>query len=105
MNILLSIGIVLFTAIGQVFLKKGALTSKHLFINRYVFLGYFTFILVMIMSITLMHSLKFKYFSTIVSLNYLATIVLARIILQEKMKPNVILACLMITVGCIIFNL
>lgn len=105
MTIYLSIAIVLLTAIGQVFLKKGSQINKSLFLNKFVFLGYSTFILVAFVSIALMNYLPLKYFSIIISFSYPTTIVFSSILLKERVSQKTILACLIIFVGCFVFNI
>ncbi|RDI45126.1 hypothetical protein [Aquicella lusitana] len=105
MTIYLSIFIVLLTAIGQVLLKKGAQLNKRLLLNKYVLLGYSTFIIVILLSMLLMRSLPLKYFSIIISFSYPTTILFANILLKEKISQQTLLACLVVVLGCILFNL
>lgn len=105
MTFYLSIAVVLLTAIGQLFLKKGAQLNKSLFLNCYVLLGYSIFVIVIFLSISLMRYLPLKYISIIVSFSYPTTVLLAMIVLNEKISRKALLACLIIVSGCIVFNL
>jgi drug/metabolite transporter (DMT)-like permease len=105
MTILLSITIILLTATGQIFLKKGALSHKSIFINYYVWTGYSIFLVVMGFSTLLMYSMPLKYFSAIMGINYPATVLLAGLILKEKINSNMLLASLVVAIGYIVFNL
>lgn len=105
MIILLSALIITLTATGQIFLKKGAILNKHLIFNQYVISGYGVFIIVMTLSITLMHYASMKYMSAIVGLNYPSTILLASLVLGEKIQTKTLAASLIILLGYIIFTL
>lgn len=105
MTVGLSIIIILLTAVGQVLLKKGANLSKKLFFNRYVFLGYSTFIIVILFSTILMKYLQLKYIAIIVSFNYLVTMIFATILLKEKITRKTVLACIIVVLGSVVFNL
>jgi drug/metabolite transporter (DMT)-like permease len=105
MTIYLSVCIILLTAIGQIFLKMGAGSSKRVFFNKYVILGYSLFIIVTCLSMILVNYLPLKSISIIVSFCYPATILFAGFFLKERITLKMLLACLIIVTGGIVFNL
>jgi len=101
----ITLAIVLFTSFGQLCLKFGANTNKHLIFNRYVFVGYTSFVIVLFLSTLLMRTIDFKYFSVITGLNYMSTILLAAYILKEKVSTKRYVGCIFVTLGSILFSL
>lgn len=104
-NVLLGFLIVLITSVGQIFLKIGANKGGRLIFNRYVISGYICFLSVIFLSAIIMKSIDFKYFTVIVSLNYLGATLMAIFILKEEVTWNKILGCIFISFGAVIFSL
>ena len=93
------------TSTGQILLKLGAKRGKKLIFNRYVISGYLCFITVIFLSALLMKHVEFKYFTIIISMNYMVTSMMAVIILKEKITMSTITGIILITTGAIIFTL
>lgn len=104
-NIGIAAAMVFLTAIGQILLKSGANTKRHIILNPHVIAGYLFFVGVLFLSAVLMRSLEFKYFSMIVGLNYLVTTLLAVSFLGERVSAIRILGCVMIAAGSALFPL
>lgn len=96
--------IITLTSAGQIFLKLGADRLKpSTFINRYVILGYTMFVLTIILSYYLMQKVPMKYFTVVMSLNYIAVMIAAKIFLDEKINKNRISGTIMVAIGVFIF--
>ena len=77
MVIFISLMLIVLTANGQIFLKLGANKNRVAsFINGYIIFGYILFFLTIILSYYLMKIVPLKYFTVIMSLNYIAVMVL-----------------------------
>lgn len=104
MEFILACIIILLTTIGQILLKKGAIYHKErrkslLFIG----LGYFLFILTIGFSYLLMKIIPMKYFTIIMSLNYITVMFGANIFLNEKLEREKIVGTLFVAIGIFIF--
>lgn len=104
MEILFAFLIVLLTTTGQILLKKGAIyshqKSKSL---RFIGLGYILFLLTIIFSYLFMKLVPMKYFTVIMSVNYIAVMFAASIFLNEKLKREKIIGTVLVAVGIFIF--
>jgi drug/metabolite transporter (DMT)-like permease len=105
LNFFVAVMIVVLTATGQILLKLGANSTVSLIFNKYVLSGYLLFILVMFLSAVLLRSVELKYFTIIVSLNYLVATIASTIFLNEQFTKNKLIACVLISVGAAIFAL
>lgn len=105
LNLFLAAAIVFMTAGGQVLLKMGANSSGNLIFNPYVMGGYSMFVAVMFMSAILLRSIDLKYFTVIISLNYLVATIASAYFLKETFTARKLIACLVITLGAAIFSL
>lgn len=106
MEIIFALIIVLLTTSGQILLKKGALfqsacTKSLLFIG----LGYFLFVLTIVSSYLLMKLIPMKYFTIIMSLNYIAVMFGASLFLNEKLERKKIIGTILVSIGILIFML
>jgi drug/metabolite transporter (DMT)-like permease len=97
--------IIALTSMGQILLKLGANSSGRLMFNRHIILGYGCFVCVIFLSAILMRAIEFKYFSVIISLNYLVTTILAFIILKERVTTGKVAGCMLITGGAMVFSI
>ena len=96
--------IIVLTSAGQIFLKLGADDSKISgFINRYVLLGYVMLVLTIVLSYYLMQRIPMKYFTVVMSLNYIAVMIAAKIFLDEKINKERITGTIMIAFGIFVF--
>lgn len=100
----IAIFMVLLTSVGQLLLKKGANTSKKLIFNSHVILGYVCFVGVILLSAFLMSKIDFKYFSVITGLNFMATTLLAALLLKEHVSSKRYLGCFFVAAGSILFS-
>ena len=106
MIIFISILIILLTTAGQVFLKLGAnKTEGERLINSYVLFGYILFLMTVILSYFLMKIIAMKYFTVIMSLNYIAVMIAARIFLGEEFKRDKFIGTILIALGVVVFLL
>jgi len=106
MTLFISVLIILLTTAGQVFLKKGADKSKDSrLINGFVLFGYFLFLLTVMLSYFLMKIIPMKYFTVIMSLNYITVMIAAKLFLSEEIKKDRLIGTIMIALGVIVFLL
>ena len=104
MIIFIVVLIIVLTTAGQTLLKFGANKSKSSsFINRYVLLGYVMFVLTVALSYYLMQRVPMKYFTLVMSLNYIAVIISARIFLDEKINRDRIAGTILVAFGIFVF--
>lgn len=94
------------TTSGQIFLKVGADKSKgSLAINKYILSGYMLLILTIILSYFLMKIMPMKYFTVIMSLNYIAVLFAAKVFLNEKINRDRVTGTILIATGVFVFLL
>ena len=104
MIIFITLLIILLTTSGQIFLKLGADKSKGTnFINNYVIYGYLFFLLTIILSYYLMQIVPMKYFTVVMSLNYIAVMIVAKIFLNEKINKDRLTGTILVALGVFIF--
>lgn len=104
MIIYISILVILLTTAGQVFLKIGADKAEgSQSINRFVVFGYALFLITIILSYFLMKIIPLKYFTVIMSLNYVAVMIAAKMFLGEEVKKDRLTGTALIALGIIIF--
>lgn len=104
MEILFTFLIILLTTIGQILLKKGAMCSHQRIKSlQFIGLGYFLFVLTIVFSYLLMKLVPMKYFTVVMSLNYITVMFAASIFLNEKMGREKIIGTILVTVGIFIF--
>jgi len=104
MTMLVSVLVVFLTATGQVLLKMGADSNqKNHLINRFVILGYLTFLLTIVLSYYLMKIIPLKYFTVIMSGNYVAVMLCSRYLLNEAITKDRVFGTMLITIGILIF--
>lgn len=105
-EILIAILIVLSTSIGQILLKKGSIyrndRNKSLL---FIVFGYFIFILTIGLSYLLMQLIPMKYFTIIMSLNYITVMFGTKIFLNEKLERKKIIGTILVAIGIFIFML
>lgn len=104
MEMILAFFIVFLTTVGQILLKKGAIyrderTKSLLFIG----LGYFVFVVIIGFSFQLMKLIPMKYFTVIMSLNYITVMFGASMFLNEKLERKKIIGTLLVAIGILIF--
>jgi len=104
MVIFLTAFIMLFTAIGQLLLKFGAMRSNRgQLINLYVLAAYALFVLVVFASYQLMYLMDLKFFSALMSMNYVTVALASHLVLKEKMGKRRALGTLLVVLGVTIF--
>lgn len=104
MALFIAFFIVFLTTAGQVFLKKAALSHK----NRkksllFLALGYSIFVVTIGLSYLLMKMIPMKYFTVIMSLNYITVMLGAKLFLNEKLNRQKIIGTSLVAVGILIF--
>jgi len=100
--VLISLFLVTINTVGQIFLKKAALTKGHTTI-WYLFLGYLLFIFAIITSFYLMKIIELKYFTVIMSSVYLLVLIASVYLFKEPLNKNKIFGTILLTSGIIIF--
>lgn len=104
MELIFSIFIIVLTASGQILLKKAVEYQEDRARNlKYICLGYLLFIITIILSYILMKLIELKYFTVIMSLNYIAVMFGANLFLNEKLNKREITGTIIVTVGVMIF--
>ncbi|NOR59008.1 MAG: EamA family transporter [Sulfurimonas sp.] len=104
MEVIIACLIIVLTTTGQILLKTSA-TSDNESKKKLIFmtLGYFVFLLTVLLSYELMKSIQMKYFTVIMSLNYISVLLGSKIFLEEKLDRNKILGTALVAVGIFIF--
>ena len=98
--------IILLTTVGQVFLKLGAdKAGDARLINGHVLFAYILFLITVLLSYFLMKIIDMKYFTVIMSLNYVTVVVAAKMFLSEEIKKDRIVGTILITLGVVVFLL
>ncbi|MEW5833255.1 MAG: hypothetical protein AB1763_10500 [Campylobacterota bacterium] len=97
---------VFLTVTGQILLKKAAI-KYHIvdFFNAYIITGYLFFAITVIISYHLMTLIDMKYFTAIMSVNYIFTVLASTLFLEESMDRYKLFGTLLISIGVIIFVL
>ena len=104
MSLLLGSLIVMLTVTGQLLLKVGADSSKsERLINGYVLAGYALFFMIVVVSYLLMSIMPMMNFTVIVSVNYIAVTLTARIVLKEEISKGLIFGTALIVIGVFVF--
>jgi len=104
MELLFAFFIVFLTTAGQILLKKGAIyrtdrKKSLLFIG----FGYLLFVMTILFSYMLMKIIEMKYFTVIMSLNYITVMFGASIFLNEKLGRKKVIGTILISIGILIF--
>lgn len=92
------------TTIGQLLLKKSTFIENFFLKNFIMFSGYFSFIVVMIFSYILMKYIDLKYFTIIMSLNYISVLIASSIFFKDKFSKKKIFGTILVMIGIIIFS-
>ena len=103
MEIIFALIIILCTTIGQILLKKGALAVGKLTIYRFIIFGYIFFVLAVIFSYALMKIIPMKYYTVVMSINYITVLIGANIFLNEKINKEKVIGTTLVAIGIIIF--
>lgn len=106
MELIFAVFIVLLTTAGQILLKKGAIhhddRAKRL---KLITIGYLLFVMTIGFSYLLMSLIPLKYFTIIMSLNYIAVMFGASMFLNEKLERKKIIGTVLVAIGISIFML
>jgi len=103
-NLFLIILILLQTTTGQILLKKASLIRDDK--NRYwiyLFFGYTLFFFTIILSYILMQKISMKYFTVIMSLNYITILFGTHLFLNEKPTKKIYIGTCIVMLGIAIF--
>lgn len=100
MALFLIIIAILFTTLAQLLLRYAAVRNNKLFLIS----GYFLLILVVIVSYFLMKLIELKYFTVIMTLNYLMVFIFSTFIFKEEINKNKVIGILFIIFGICIFS-
>lgn len=98
--IYLLIFIVIFlTTLGQLLLKVASKKNSIIYLS----LSYIIFIIVVITSYFILKEIELKYFTAIMTINYLMVFLASSYILKETISKKNILGIFLVTMGLIIF--
>jgi len=100
MTLFLIIINILFTTVGQLLLKYATIENNKIFLAS----GYFLFILVVIASYFLMKLIELKYFTVIMTLNYLTVFLLSAWLFKEEANRTKVIGIILIMSGIAIFS-
>ena len=104
MEIFFSVCIVLLTTAGQIFLKKGAIyRSNRKKSLTFIAIGYLLFVITIGFSYMLMKLVPMKYFTVVMSLNYIAVMFGAKIFLDETFEKKKVIGTMLVTLGIMVF--
>jgi len=104
MELLFSFFIVLLTTAGQILLKKGAIYHhKRIKSLQFIGLGYLFFVITIVFSYLLMNLIPMKYFTVIMSLNYVTVMFGASIFLEERLEKKKVIGTIIVTFGIMVF--
>ena len=101
---ILAILIILQTTTGQILLKKASLIvdNKRLY-WIYLLIAYSLFFFTIVLSYILMNQIPMKYFTVIMSLNYITILLGTHIFLHEKPTKDLYIGTIVVMIGIIIF--
>jgi drug/metabolite transporter (DMT)-like permease len=108
MMYLLAIFTVLLSSSGQIFLKKAALYANvdNVRKSRYFLMsGYALFVLAVVVSYVLMGLIPMKYFTVIMSSNYVFVMIASSFFLNEQLTKHKVFGTLIVVTGMVIFLL
>lgn len=106
MIILFSIAVIALTTSAQLLLKVGARQApRSSSLNSYVLIGYALFGFTVVISFFLMQQVEMKYFTALMSMNFIAVAVFSTLLLKEKMGRRRLIGTLLIASGVAIFVL
>jgi drug/metabolite transporter (DMT)-like permease len=94
--------LVLLNTVGQLFLKQ-AVVSKDKVQIICLFLGYFCFFLTIVTSYFLMKIVPLRYFTVVMSLNYISVLFASAYYFKEKLSISKLLGILIVMMGIFIF--
>ncbi len=98
------VAIAVFNTIGNLLIKKGAL-QKRIYINAYTISGYCFFIIVLLLSFTLLHYVVFKLFAIIFGINMLTSNIVSIKVFNELWNGYTIFGIFLVFMGVLIFNM
>ncbi|TKI69910.1 hypothetical protein FCU45_04680 [Sulfurimonas crateris] len=101
MTVVLIIINILFTTVGQLLLKYAAIKNNS---KLFLATGYFLFVLVVVASYFLMKLIDLKYFTVIMSLNYVTVFLLSAWIFKEELNKVKITGVFLVIIGIVIFS-
>lgn len=109
MGIFLAILAAILASYSQILLKKGSRTEVdtiwQMYCNRYVFAGYTLMIVSMGLNILAYTELDYMLGNILNTLTYLLVILLARLILKEKIQPMQYMGMIFILMGITLYHL
>jgi uncharacterized membrane protein len=100
---------VVFAAIAQVLMKKGAMRRRHdailsSFVDRYTLAGYALMLSSTVTSTIALRALPLKLTVSLLPLGYVLVVLLSRLFLAEQLRPRQWLGMLILLIGIILFH-
>ena len=99
---------IVLTGIGQLLLKIGANNKNNswsMFINPFTVTGYLLILSVTVFTVLALKVIDLKLLYALMALNYIILLALSKLVLNEPLTKNKIIATLLIFLGVAIFNL
>jgi drug/metabolite transporter (DMT)-like permease len=100
-KILIAFGLIFFTTVGQLLLKKA--TQIGGIKNIYLWAGYSFFVVTIFVSYLLMQYIELKYFTVIMSLNYITVMIASSLFFGERLSVMKVLGTILVLLGIGIF--
>ena len=107
MAIGIAICIVILTTFGQLLLKQSArlslISSKRLKSLSLMLIGYCFFLVTIFFSYQLMNLVPMKYFTVVMSVNYVVVLFAARLFINEPLEQKKVIGTIFVAIGIFVF--
>lgn len=104
MIFILVTAVIFLTTAGQILLKKAALGLHHTGKEHaYILLGYILFFIAVICSYILLKYIPMKFFTIIMSLNYVTVMFASAFFLDERLSSHKLIGTMLVGIGIIVF--
>lgn len=103
MQVLIIPLIFLINVTANILIKKGA-SKKSIFFNKFTILGYFFFVVVLMLSMILIQIVKLQVISLIMAINYVMTYFAGVFFFKEKTNIIGVIGIIIVFLGIFIFS-
>lgn len=90
---------------SQVLLKKGAMNTKNIFINKYTIIGYFLMIISTLFSLIGYNGVSMNLSQVLQILGFFFISLFSHFILHEEIEKNTKIGLLIIIIGIVVYSL